>query len=171
MPFPWAPMLANVGMSFLSGLFGGRKQKTSWEMSPEARTLLAQLKGELKRVPSYVTQPIKQGYGALRAGISERMGEGLGPGSGLETAQLARATAGESRASTEAEERHRMGLLNTIAGLVGGRGTQTTTTGAPWGDIFGGMGGDIGFLWGLQQMMGGGKKNGRYATALGYPIP
>jgi len=173
MPAWLAPALISAGSSLLGGLFGGKKQKTTYEMSPEARSLYAYLMGQVKGgvTPSYLTRPIQQRYGALRAGIKERMGESLGVGSGLETAQLMRATAAQGREIGEAGERYRRGLLGTLASLVGGRGTQTTTGGAPWGDIFGGIGEDIGFLWGLQQMMGNGQKNGKYASAKGYPIP
>lgn len=156
------PLLASGGMSLLGGLFGGRKQETSYKMSPEERSLYAQLMGQVKEggAPSYLTRPIAQRWGARRAGIRERVGEGLGPGSGLETAHLLRATTAEGREMGEATERHKQGLLNILAGLAGGRGTRTTQAPTDWGGIFGGMGEDIGFLWGLKQMMGGGQAGG-----------
>jgi len=57
---------------------------------------------------------------------------------------------------------HRMGILRSLASVLGGTGTRTSEMGADWGGIFGGMGEDVGFLWGLEQMMKrGGQSAGR----------
>lgn len=157
MPFPWVPMLASGGMSLLGGLFGGRKQRSG--LSPEAKGLYGQLMGELGTTPSYVTRPIGARWGTRKQGIREGMGEALGPGSGLEMAQLKRATAAEGREMGEATERHRGGLLSTLVGLLGGTGTTEQPT--DWGGILGDIGGDIGFLWGLEKMMGGQRAGGK----------
>lgn len=156
MPFPWVPMLASGGMSLLSGLFGGRKQRRG--LSPEGKGLYGQLMGELGTTPSYVTSPIKARWGTRKAGIREGVGEALGPGSGSEMGLLKQATTAEGRETGEATERHRRGLLSTLVGLLGGTGTTEEPT--DWGGVLGGIGGDIGFLWGLEKMMGGGQGAG-----------
>lgn len=151
MPFPWAPMLASGGMSLLSGLFGGKKQTTSYQMSPEERSLLAQLRGQIGKVPGHVTTPFVRRRKDIKQSFRRQAGA-----SGLQHAIIKRQA---DIPQAEAAGMHRRGLLAQIAGLVSGRGTQTAETG--WGDIIGGIGGDIGFLWGLQKMMGGGQKAGR----------
>lgn len=156
MPFPWVPMLASAGTSLLSGLFGGRKQRRG--LSSEAKGLYGQLMGELGKTPSYVTRPIKARWGARKQGIKEETGEALGPGSGLAGAKVMRAEAAEGREMGEATERHRMGLLSTLVSLLGGTGTTEEPT--DWGGILSGIGGDIGFLWGLEKVMGGGGAGG-----------
>lgn len=146
-------MLASAGTSLLGGLFGGRKQTTSYQMSPEERSLLAQLRGQIGKVPSYVTAP----FVGRRKDIKQSFRRQAGA-SGLQHAIIKRQA---DIPMAEAAGMHQRGLLAQIAGLVSGRGTRTAETGAGWGDIIGGIGGDIGFLWGLQQTMGGGQKAGR----------
>ena len=156
MPAWLAPAAISAGTSLLGGLFGGRKQRRG--LSPEARGLYGQLTGEYGKTPSYVTSPIEARWGARKQGIREGMGEALGPGSGLETAQLMRATTAEGREMGEATERHRRGLLSALVGLLGGTGTTEEPT--DWGGVLGGIGGDVGFLWGLEKFLGGGQGAG-----------
>jgi hypothetical protein len=154
----------STGSSLLGGLFGGKKQKSSYEMSPEERQLYQSLLMRLKQpTPSYLTSPIAAKYGALKRNIKEDVGENLGTGSGLLQAQLRKATTGESRALGEMGEQYRQGILSQLTGLVGGRGTRAVETPTDWGSIFGGMGEDIGFLWGLQQAFGDRQKDRRWS--------
>jgi len=140
------PMLASAGVSLLGGLFGGRKQETGYQMSPEEKSLLAQLKGQIGNVPGYVTAPFVRMRKRKERELSRHPGV-----SGIKSAELGKI----GTMQAEAAGAHERGLLAQIASLVGGRGTQTTTMGAPWGDVLGGIGGDIGFLWGLEKIMGG----------------
>lgn len=146
------PMLASGGMSLLGGLFGGRKQKTGYELSGEERTLLGQLRAELGTTPGHITAPFVRRRKSIEQDYSRQAGA-----SGLKHAIIKRQA---DLPMAEAASMHRRGLLSQIAGLVGGRGTRTAETPTVWGDVLGGIGGDIGFLWGLQQMMGGGQKAG-----------
>lgn len=146
MPFPLGAMLASGGMSLLGGLFGGRKQETGYQMSSEEKSLLAQLKGQIGNVPGHITAPFVRMRKRKERELSRQPGV-----SGIKSAELGKI----GTMQAEAAGAHERGLLAQIASLVGGRGTQTTTMGAPWGDILGGIGGDIGFLWGLEKMMGG----------------
>jgi hypothetical protein len=113
--------------STLSSLFGGGG-KVEYGLSPEQKAYLNMLYRRLRGpTPSYLTSPITSRYAAARRGISESMGESLGPGSGLEVAQLLRARAGESRALGEIGERYRAGIRSDIGGIVGGTGVRTYT--------------------------------------------
>jgi len=113
----WTVPAIMAASKVLGGLFDKGKQE--YELSPEARWLFNYMQGQVgKGAPSFLTRPISARYGAFRQGIKERMGEALGPGSGLETAQLMKATAGESREIAETGERYQMGLLSQLAGLV-----------------------------------------------------
>jgi hypothetical protein len=92
------PAIISAGASLLGGLFGGGKKTTTNQLSPEAQAYLKMLYGQIGKTPGYLTRPIQQQYGVLKQNIKESTGEALGAGSGLETANLMWATAGESRA-------------------------------------------------------------------------
>jgi len=164
--------LATLGLSFgpqlLQALLGGGKQKTGYKMSPEELEIYKSLMGQYKGdVPSYVTQPIKSEFGALKKGISERTGQSLGAGSGLETAQLMKATASEGRTLGDAVAKYKQMILGQMGGLVGGKGTTTTGMTSDWGGAVGGGMQDMGLLMLLQQILGG-QKTG---TGGGYTMP
>lgn len=139
MPLPlWAPPAISAGTSLLQSYLG-RKRKTELGLSPEAQRFLNMLYGRLGKTPSYLTRPIEARWGARKQGIRESLGEGLGPGSGLETAHLLRATTAEGREMGEATERHEASILRAIASVVGRTGVETATApfdiGAPLGDL------------------------------------
>jgi len=139
-----AAALIQSGSKFLGGLFGGGKQTTAYELSPQAQWLFNYYQGQLgKGAPGFITSPITARYGAMRKGIRESMGEGLGPGSGLETAKLLRIGTAEGREKGEASERYQMGLLNALAQIVGRSGVQTTTGRPGFGGMLAGAGEDI----------------------------
>jgi hypothetical protein len=124
---PWVVPAASAAASFIQNYLG-RKQETETKLGPEAQQALRLFYEELRRgTPSYLTAPISARFAGLRRGISETYGEELGPASGLETAQLIRATAAEGRALGEVGERHRGSLLRAIASLAGGAGVTETT--------------------------------------------
>lgn len=136
----WVIPAASAAASAVQSYLQSRRQKTEYGLSPESKWLFEYLQGQLGGpTPSYLTDPISQRYGALRSGIKESMGEALGPGSGLETAKLMRATAGETRAIGAVGERHQASILDAIASVVGGTGQRTTTMpmdiGSPLQDI------------------------------------
>lgn len=149
---PW-PMLASAGISLLGGLFGGRKQRAGYEFAPEEKSLLAQLKGQIGKVPGYVTAPFVQMGKAVKQKYARQ--PGMGQVLSAERKKVANLQA-------EAAGAYDLRQKSLLASLVGGRGTQVATEGAPWGDILGGIGGDIGLLWGLEKMLGmGGQGAGR----------
>lgn len=156
----------SAGERLLSALLGGKK--TSYQMSPEEQEIYNVLMGQYKGgVPSHVTQPIEAEYGTLKQGIKERTGEALGSGSGPETAQLMKASAGKSRALSGAVQRYKQMILGQMGGLARGGGTRTMPT--DWGETVGGMGGDLGLILGLMEALKGGK--GRKDKAGGYTMP
>lgn len=121
---PWVVPAISAGTSLLQSYLG---RKTERGLSPESQWLFKYLRGQLGRgAPSYLTRPITQRYGALRTGIRESTGEALGPGSGLETAKLMRATTAEGREMGEATERHEASIRRAIASVVGRTGVETT---------------------------------------------
>jgi len=125
---PWVIPAISAAGSAIQSYLASRGQKTERGLSPEAQRFLNMLYGRLgKGAPSYLTRPIEARWGARKQGIRESLGEGLGPGSGLETAQLMRATTAEGREMGEATERHEASILRAIASVVGGTGQQTTT--------------------------------------------
>lgn len=162
----WVIPAISAGASLLQSHLG-RKQKAERGLSPESQWLFKYLRGQLgKGAPSYLTRPIEARWGARKRGIRESLGEGLGPGSGLETAQLRRATTAQGREMGEATERHEASILRAIASVVGGTGVGTTT--APF-DI-GMPAEDIG--WMLYTLTQGKKKKGEgggVAYPGGYP--
>lgn len=151
---PWVIPAISAGGSFLESMLG-RKSKVEQGLSPEAQAYLKMLYGELEGgAPSYLTAPIKAGYGTLRESIREGTGEALGVGSGAEMGLLKQATGEESRALGEVGERHRASILRAIGGVVGGTGVQTGT--APFS--FGEAPGDLGAA--LYYLLQGKKKKG-----------
>lgn len=163
----WLPLLVSGGTQLLGKLFGGGEQTTGYQMSPETRQLYNMLMGQMgKGAPGYLTDPIKQRWGGMRRDIKEGLGVGLGPGSGLEIANLMRATAGESRELGNVGQRYQDQLMRQLAGLVG-PASQTTSQTMGWGDVASGIGGDYLFWQGLQDAMkklGGGAGGGQGST-------
>lgn len=162
----WLPAAISAGTSLLQSYLASRKQKAERGLSPESQWLFKYLQGQLgKEAPSYLTRPIAQRWGARRAGIKERTGEGLGVGSGLETTHLLRATTAEGREMGEARERHEASILRAIASVVGGTGVGTAT--APF-DI-GAPAEDIGWMLYMLTQGKKGKGGGGSAYPGGYP--
>jgi len=161
---PWViPAISAAGSAIQSYL--GRKRKTETGLSPEAQRFLDMLYGRLGKTPSYLTRPIEARWGARKRGIRESLGEALGPGSGLETAQLMKATTAEGRETGEATERHEASILRAIASVVGGTGQRTTTM--PF-DI-GAPSEDIGWMLYMLTQRKKGKGGGGSAYPGGYP--
>jgi len=145
------PAVVSGGLSALGGLVGGGESEQSYQMSPEMRQLYGLLMGQMQGgAPSYVTSPITSRYAGLRRDIKETTSPGL---EGLLGAKLTRATAGESRALTQAREMHQMQIYQMLSNLLRGTGTQTTKQGTDWGSVLGGIGGDVGYLWGLEEIL------------------
>jgi len=152
MPLPGflLPLGISAGTSLLGGLFGKKKQSSSYEMSPEERSIYNLLQGEYQgNVPSAVTDPFNEARQGLEQDYARQPGS-----SGILGAMRMKVAGKES----EAVGQYKRGLLGQLAGFVGGRGTQTVSQPTDWGGIFGGMGEDAGLLWGLQQMMKGQNK-------------
>ena len=148
------PLAISAGTSLLGGLFGKKKQSSSYQMSPEERSiynaLWSQYSGK-EPAPSWVTEDLDREW------AEEKQRRAREPGvSGILGAEGMQYGAKKSRAIQE----YQRGLLGPLASLAGGRGTQTTSQPTDWGGILGGMGEDAGLLWGLQQMMGGGNTGG-----------
>jgi len=161
---PWWTIPLYLGSQLATKYLGGGKQTVTQEMSPEARQLYNLLMGQVgKGAPEYLTAPIRQRWASTRRGIREGIGGALGPGSGLEMANLMRATAGEGRQLGYAGQQYQDQLMSQLAGLVGG-GTQTTRASMGWGDVAGNIGGDLLFWQGMQDALrrfGGGGGGGQ----------
>lgn len=141
-PFTIA-IIADTVMNTAQSIFGGNETTTEQKLSPEAKAYLQMLYNKLRGpTPGYLTDPIRQTYATARSGIKESMGQALGPGSGLEVAQMLRSAAGESRAVGNIGEQYRAGIRSDIGGVVGGTGIQTTTQPRD----FSGSGEDLGWL-------------------------
>lgn len=135
--------------SILGGLFGKKKQTSSYQMSPEERSIYNQLWSQYQGdVPSSVTDPFNEARQGLEQDYARQPGA-----SGILGSMRMKVAGKES----EAIKQYKQSLLGPLASIAGGRGAQTTTQPTDWGETIGGMGEDFGLLWGLYQMMGGNK--------------
>lgn len=142
MPWWLAPAIMG-GSQVLGKIFGGDEGG----LSPEMQRLLSRLESMYAEgLPESISAPISARYGAFKQGISEKTGEALGPGSGLEMAHLKRATAGEARGLGMAETQWKMGLLDRIAQITG-----QTRPRPGWGQTMGGVGGVFGQAYGEKE--------------------
>lgn len=149
MPAWLAPAGISAGTSLLSKIAGAGKQKSYYEMSPEEREIYDLIMGQIEGdVPSSVTAPFVR----ARKGIEQHYARQPGA-SGLKWANIQKFT---TAPQAEAVGQYKQGLLNIIANFMRGKGTQVTEAGAGWGDIIGGVGGDIGLLMGLEKILGAG---------------
>lgn len=137
-------------------------------MSPEARELYQLYMGQLKQgTPSYLTDPINRIYGARARQTSEAIGGGLGPGSGLEMAQLRGLTAEKGRTLGNLGQQHQEMLMRQLAGLVAPP-SQTVSQGTNWGNIIGNIGGDFLAWQGFEDYM---RRFGRNPGSQSYNNP
>jgi hypothetical protein len=155
MPAWWVPILAGIAAKGVSQFFP-KKQETSYEMSPEERRLYNWWMQEAQGAPpSYVTAPFAQ----ARKNVLQQAARQPGL-SGRTPALLSRIAGRQS----EAVGAYRRGIMGQATGLVGGRGTRTTT--APGGgfgglfDILGEEAGDYAALQILLQVLGEGEGGG-----------
>lgn len=144
------PLLASVGTrlggGLLQQLFGG--QEAGYQMSPSEKKLEGELWGQYKGgIPGHITAPFARHAKNIKQSFARR------PGSSAKEHSIIQRQAWTPMA--EAGGRYKKSLLSTIMALTKGTGTQTASSGAPWGDIMGGAGEDFGFLWGLRQMLKG----------------
>lgn len=133
-----------IGGGLLQQLLGG--QKAGYQMSPEEKKLLAELWGQYEGdVPGHVTAPFYQQAKNIKQSFARR------PGSSAKEHAILQRQAYTPMA--EAGSQFKKNLLNVIMAMTKGTGTRTATAGAPWGDIMGGIGQDVGSLWGLEKML------------------
>jgi hypothetical protein len=149
----WPQLLLSGGLGILGKLFGGGKQTTAFQMSPEQKSLLAQLQGQMQNVPGSVTAPFVRERKRIQQSYARQPGM-----SGVQSGMLTRLGGRES----EAAGAYKRGILGQMQALLSGTGTTTTEARPGWGDVFGGIGGDIGMLWALKDILGTGKSARRF---------
>lgn len=149
-----AASLISGGSRLLGGLLGGGKQTTQYEMSPEQRRLYQLLMGEYgAKTPSWIKEEIAPQFDIMRNLVTQRMtGMGMGQSGNLISALMG-VEAKRGREIGIRTGQYKQNLLRLLTGVTGGTGMRTTQTGADWGGIAGGVGGDINFMLGLQAFL------------------
>lgn len=153
----WGPVAVSGISQILGGLIGGGKQTKSYQMSPQQEQLWNMVMGQMRGpTPGYIVDPIKSRYAGIRENIREGTTQALGPLSGLQTAQLIKASGAQNVEMGHARRSYMDQLRNLLASIMP-KGSETISGTTDWGGVVRGIGGDVLEQMGFEAAVGSGK--------------